>query len=104
MSIEPLRPVRKTPELTAMLENVAGRSTALEAQKCVNFPIGCGKLLKETKFATSFWATAKHIPGWDERDQTEGPFFKDEVSAREYQLSGLCQDCQDSFFGQEEEF
>lgn len=29
--------------------------------------------------------------------------FKDEVSRREYRISGLCQKCQDDFFEEEEE-
>ena len=27
--------------------------------------------------------------------------FKDDISAREYRISGLCQECQDDFFGSE---
>lgn len=29
--------------------------------------------------------------------------FRDEISKREYKISGLCQDCQDKFFGKEVE-
>ena len=29
--------------------------------------------------------------------------FKDELSRREYEISGLCQDCQDDVFGKDEE-
>lgn len=43
-----------------------------KARVCVPAPIGCG--------------------------QPVGP-FRDELSAREYQISGLCQKCQDSIFG-----
>ena len=29
--------------------------------------------------------------------------FRDQLSAREYEISGMCQECQDSVFGGEEE-
>jgi hypothetical protein len=29
--------------------------------------------------------------------------FDDEISRREYEISGFCQQCQDEFFGQEDE-
>lgn len=29
--------------------------------------------------------------------------FRDRLSAREYQISGLCQNCQDGFFKEDEE-
>mgnify|MGYP004455944823 FL=1 len=28
--------------------------------------------------------------------------FRDELSLKEYKISGMCQDCQDSFFGVED--
>lgn len=50
------------------------RRDAFENKKCVNPPIGCGR----------------PVTG-----------FKDEISRQEYEISGLCQDCQDQVFGQE---
>ena len=29
--------------------------------------------------------------------------FRDDLSEREFQISGMCQDCQDNFYGVEEE-
>jgi uncharacterized CHY-type Zn-finger protein len=34
---------------------------------------------------------------------TCGVEFRDDLSKREFQLSGMCQNCQDDFFGIEEE-
>lgn len=51
---------------------VDGRQQAIHSQLCMTAPLGCGQP------ATT---------------------FKDEVSRREYQISGLCQTCQDRFFG-----
>jgi len=65
-------PSDKAPELTNFLEGVFGRSTAIKLDRCVSPPLGCG-----------------------------GPAvkFRDELSRREYAISGLCQVCQDSIFG-----
>lgn len=49
------------------------REKVIRSNKCVPAPIGCGKDIT--------------LP------------FKDIVSEREYQISGLCQECQDKFFG-----
>ena len=70
-----MEPTPKAPELERLLEGFSGRTTAITADRCVNPPIGCGRP------ATT---------------------FKDELSVREYRISGLCQDCQDSVFGQGE--
>ncbi len=48
------------------------RREAMQDRKCIPAPIGCGKV-------------ASH--------------FKDDISAKEYRISGLCQNCQDSIFG-----
>ena len=50
-----------------------GRREAIRDKKCMPTPIGCGK------------------------DITS---FRDPESAKEYSISGLCQDCQDTVFGQ----
>lgn len=65
-------PSRKSPELENFLEDISGRTTAIRADKCVKVPIGCG-----------------------------GPAtkFRDDLSKREYTISGLCQKCQDRIFG-----
>ena len=68
-------PSEKSPEITNFLETVFGRSTAIHNNKCTPAPIGCGKVITR---------------------------FKDAVSAKEYQISGLCQECQDLFFGEDE--
>lgn len=65
----------KSPGIAAFLENLAGRTTALNNQTCVRPPIGCGKPVGE---------------------------FSDGLSAQEYQISGLCQQCQDGVFGVED--
>ena len=48
------------------------RKEALVGKKCIAAPLGCGGP------ATS---------------------FKDDISAKEYRISGFCQKCQDNFFG-----
>ena len=65
-------PSRKSPELTAQLERMFGRSTAIEADRCIPPPAGCGGPAVE---------------------------FNTELSRREYSISGLCQQCQDKVFG-----
>jgi hypothetical protein len=65
-------PSTKNPAIEAFLDALSGRSTAIAEDRCANMPIGC-----------------------------EGPAvsFRDELSRREYHISGLCQKCQDQFFG-----
>lgn len=66
----------KNPEIEKLLDAIAGgpgtRATAKKDQKCLPPPIGCG-----------------------------GPAdsFRNEQSEREYEISRLCQKCQDDFFG-----
>jgi len=66
-------PSKKTNEMEAALTGLFGvdRREAIEANRCQPKPIGCG-----------------------------GPAtrFRDDLSAREYTISGLCQHCQDSVF------
>ncbi len=66
------KPAPKAPELEKLLEGFSGRTTAIEADRCVASPIGCGKTVGD---------------------------FRDDLSEGEYRLSGLCQTCQDSLFG-----
>lgn len=49
------------------------REQSVAIMKCVHEPIGCGQEVDPTK--------------WDELTQ------------REYQISGLCKECQDAIFG-----
>ncbi|KKM18655.1 hypothetical protein LCGC14_1663510 [marine sediment metagenome] len=65
-------PTPKSPEITKLLEGFSGRTTAIEADKCVNPPFGCGGPATE---------------------------FRDDLSNDEYRISGLCQNCQDAVFG-----
>ena len=67
-------PSAKAPSMELFLEKMSGRTTAIRADSCVDAPIGCGKA-----------------------DVGEG--FRDLLSAKEYTISGLCQDCQDEVFG-----
>lgn len=66
-----MQPSHKNPQVEAFLQKVSNRTTSIRNDVCVPAPIGCGG------------------PATD---------FKDEVSRREYTISGLCQKCQDSIF------
>lgn len=57
------------------LQNFFGDSplAAKKVNRCVKEPIGCGKPISET------------TP------------FRSELDAKEYRITGLCQDCQDRF-------
>ena len=72
MIIPVMEPSHKAPAVEQLLEHVVGRTSAIRAYHCVRAPVGCGK----------------HIEG-----------FRDELSQREYVISGLCQNCQDKVFG-----
>jgi len=69
-----MEPSHKSPEVERKLQEVIGadRRSTIRADKCIPKPFGCG-----------------------------GPAttFKDELSQREFAISGLCQVCQDKFFG-----
>lgn len=69
-----MEPSKKSEAVERTLQHVTGadRRSIIRADKCIPKPIGCG-----------------------------GPAttFKDELSRREYAISGLCQECQDKFFG-----
>jgi hypothetical protein len=66
------QPTKKAPEIEKFLEQNFGRTTAINSDRCIPKPIGCGEPVGE---------------------------FRDEVSRREYSISGLCQKCQDKIFG-----
>lgn len=51
----------------------AQRVGAIHERRCVNPPFGCGSAIHGE--------------------------FRDEVSMREFEISGLCQSCQDAVFG-----
>lgn len=65
-------PSEKDPAVEELLESMSGRTTSIKSGTCVPAPIGCGL----------------PITG-----------FSDALSQKEYQISGLCQECQDSVFG-----
>ncbi len=67
-----MEPTKKSSEMEQFLNNTFGRTDAIVADKCVPPPMGCGQP------ATN---------------------FKDQLSEKEYRISGLCQNCQDSIFG-----
>ncbi len=69
-----MNPTNKHPVLEAEITRLFGhdRRAAIEKNVCVPPPIGCGKLALQ---------------------------FRDELSRREFAISGLCQDCQDTVFG-----
>lgn len=71
-----MEPTPKAPALEQLLESMTGRSTAIRNQLCIAKPYGCGEPI--------------------------GP-FRDLLSTKEYTISGLCQTCQDSIFGTEED-
>lgn len=65
-------PSEKAPAMEEFLEEQYGRSSAIKADKCIKPPVGCGGPATE---------------------------FQDNLSKREYTISGLCQKCQDRIFG-----
>lgn len=77
-------PTDKAPEVENILKSLFGfdRRESITSLRCVPKPVGCDKLLTETRFAES--------TGGD-------GVFRDELSAKEYRITGMCQDCQDAF-------
>ncbi len=67
-------PTNKHPVIERFLTATLGhdRRDSIVDNRCVPAPIGCGGIANE---------------------------FTDEISKREYSISGLCQKCQDKFFG-----
>ena len=66
-----MEPSKKSPEMTKFLENMFGRSTAIQGNTCTT----CAG------------------------DATS---FRDDLSVKEYAISGMCQTCQDEVFGANE--
>jgi hypothetical protein len=71
-----VKPSDKAPAIEAFLEANFGRSTAITNNTCVSPPFGCGKPI-------------------------EG--FSSPLTAREYRISGLCENCQREIFQGEED-
>lgn len=72
-----MEPSKKSEQLESDMTNIFGfnRRESIQSNKCIPTPIGCGR---EFDPATE---------------------FKDALSAKEFTISGMCQQCQDSFFG-----
>lgn len=68
-------PSNKSPGMAKFLEDLAGRTSSIEANLCVRAPWGCGG---------------------------EARTFRDPASLKEYSISGLCQNCQDKVLAKEE--
>jgi hypothetical protein len=68
------KPSYKAPELERFLETLTNRKEAITGDRCVNPPIGCAGPATE---------------------------FTDELSRKEFAISGLCQKCQDVVFKEE---
>ena len=83
----PIEPSEKSPQIEHFLKYNFGfdRRDSISTAKCIPIPYGCGKPLVETNFAQS-------------TGSPQDNFFRDQLSAKEYTISGLCQDCQDDFF------
>ena len=71
-------PNYKKPAIESILTSLAGesRQDAANELRCIAPPIGCGEKIKG---------------------------FRDLLSSREHRISGLCQKCQDAFFGETDE-
>lgn len=67
-------PTVKSEEVEQAIASISGedRRIRIREDRCVKPPIGCGK--PATK-------------------------FRDEISRKEFTISGLCQECQDKIFG-----
>lgn len=67
-------PSRKSQAVEAAMQQQFGfdRRDSIKQNVCIPSPFGCGK---------------------------PATVFTDAASAREYTISGLCQECQDAFFG-----
>ena len=71
-----MKPSDKTPEMEDALSELFGidRRDSIRANRCIPPPIGCGKEVNPDE-------------------------FRDEISRKEFCISGLCQECQDKVFG-----
>lgn len=72
-----MTPTHKSYSLEKALSAFLGadRSETIRSNRCIPAPIGCGREINP---------------------ETE---FRDEISRREYTISGMCQKCQDKVFG-----
>jgi hypothetical protein len=70
--------MERSQEMQSTIKAIFGQTPeeAITTRTCVKAPLGCGK----------------PITG-----------FKDSLSAREYQISGFCQECQDKVFGADDD-
>ena len=68
-------PSAKHSNIVDLLEHLAGRTTSITSDVCLKSPFGCGGPATE---------------------------FRDNLSRKEYTISGLCQTWQDSVFGEDE--
>lgn len=77
-----MEPTKKAPGIEQFLSTLLGtsREGLIRANKCAPKPIGCGAQLTGT-----------------------AADFRDDLSIKEYSISGLCQKCQDRVFGVSEE-
>jgi hypothetical protein len=64
-------PSTKAASVERVLQGVFGRTDAIEADTCVPAPFGCGGAADS---------------------------FRNDISRKEYRISGLCQTCQDEVF------
>jgi len=72
-----MKPTKKAAGIEQLLTEISGdsRPQAIQENRCLFSPLGCGR----------------PILG-----------FEDYASEMEYTISGLCQHCQDKFYGEEE--
>ncbi|MGH7239212.1 MAG: hypothetical protein ACREHG_03990 [Candidatus Saccharimonadales bacterium] len=73
-----MEPSNKSKEITEFLEEFSGRSTAIKSGHCISFPLGCGRVVAPAEF-----------------------FDWNNPTRREYQISGMCNNCQDAVFGKD---
>lgn len=74
-----MRESEKDPKVAEVLEGFFGRSTAIQRNRCVNPPFGCGREVSPEEFGD-----------WRETERAE------------YSISGMCSRCQALVFGPEE--
>ena len=73
-------PTHKTQEVEDFLTGAFGfdRRDSIKELKCVPAPIGCGKLINVHEYTEQYT----------------------EIEKKEYQISGLCRECQREIFGE----
>lgn len=70
-----MKPTKKSSVIKELLDSLAGRTEAIEHDRCINKPIGCGR--KISKWELLEW---------------------EEIELIEYTISGLCNKCQKEIF------